>query len=525
MSGWQAPLLDTQLPVTAKTDIDCPGGKTPGQPAVALPYYQHQPARQLALLVPSAVELPDKRRGERLVVAEPFIIIFKALGLLLTACEFTGRLGDPLGPRGPGTGASKRPGLMLDLSSILMFKYCPVLVTLPLPALVYSHQLSRSSRESFYSTQPDQVSNSETVEAEVAASCAALDDSDACQQRVPFPNEIHGAFIIRRAVDPNAMLTVAQNEADVNRYVEQYLYQPLEGASPLPGFMEHSFKMQCEKSDIFGQPDFVATAFNSAGQQQLLLAAESKTKMSFSVPDGSSTADAWQDPLLRKSIRGVEQVFGYMLQNGLHYSLLTTGELFVFMQRQGKSLQIADVHRTSTKTTPMAGIYHLMLRGASQPGRQVMSRDLYITASADAPLPTAPHTKSSATSWARQPLGLLLMHIASWWAILRLLQAFRRFRSTACSKEVWSLQELGVGAEIGCGRTGRVYEGRINGQRVAVKGHIIDSTFYFIATELMGPSLEFAVAGEEDLEPAAMRALERVHACGVLHGYTPWQEL
>ncbi|KAK9848927.1 hypothetical protein WJX84_005389 [Apatococcus fuscideae] len=216
------------------------------------------------------------------------------------------------------------------------------------------------------------------------------------------------------------MLTVAQNEADVNRYVEQYLYQPLEGASPLPGFMEHSFKMQCEKSDIFGQPDFVATAFNSAGQQQLLLAAESKTKMSFSVPDGSSTADAWQDPLLRKSIRGVEQVFGYMLQNGLHYSLLTTGELFVFMQRQGKSLQIADVHR----------VYE---------------------------------------------------HLH---------------------------EEQGVAIP-----------------RFVAQGHIIDSTFYFIATELMGPSLEFAVAGEEDLEPAAMRALERVHACGVLHGYTPWQEL
>ena len=83
--------------------------------------------------------------------------------------------------------------------------------------------------------------------------------------------------------------------------------------------------------------------------------------MTSSVPDGSTTAEAWQDPTLRKSISdGVTQLFGYMMANDMRYSLLTTGELFVFVQREGRSLRVADVHRTSRKPTPMAGIYYLM---------------------------------------------------------------------------------------------------------------------------------------------------------------------
>ena len=58
----------------------------------------------------------------------------------------------------------------------------------------------------------------------------------------------------------------------------------------------------------------------------------------------------------------MDQVFGYMVQNGLRYSLLTTAETFVFMQREGRSLQVADVLRASDKPTPMAGIYYLLQR-------------------------------------------------------------------------------------------------------------------------------------------------------------------
>ena len=50
--------------------------------------------------------------------------------------------------------------------------------------------------------------------------------------------------------------------------------------------------------------------------------------------------------------------------------------------------------------------------------------------------------------------------------------------------------------------------------RFVACGYIVDSTLYFLATELLGPSLESA---GDDLEPAALHALQRIHACGVLH--------
>ncbi|KAK9825621.1 hypothetical protein WJX74_010498 [Apatococcus lobatus] len=236
------------------------------------------------------------------------------------------------------------------------------------------------------------------------------------------------------------------------------------------------------------------------------------------------------------------------------------------MQRKGNSLKVADVRRTSNKPAPMAAIYYLMQRGSENPGRLVKLRKTQLIDHASTRqtfVPPPPTFLQSASSWARQQLGWarqqlgrVAVYIASYWAVKRLLQAFRRPRPEACWKQVWSLQELGITDEIGCGRTGRVYAGCIIGQRVAVKvgdyaackrslaelrhevsvyrhlpgeqgvsvprfvacGHILDSSLYFIATELLGPSLEDAMTLDKDFEPAALHALERVHACGVLHG-------
>ena len=53
--------------------------------------------------------------------------------------------------------------------------------------------------------------------------------------------------------------------------------------------------------------------------------------------------------------------------------------------------------------------------------------------------------------------------------------------------------------------------------RFVACGYIMDSTLYFIATELLGPSLDSAAAVEKTLELTALHALDRVHSCGVLH--------
>ena len=62
------------------------------------------------------------------------------------------------------------------------------------------------------------------------------------------------------------------------------------------------------------------------------------------------------------------------------------------------------------------------------------------------------------------------------------------------------------------------WEQGISVPRFVACGHIVDSPLYFIATELLGPSLEYAMTTQEDCGRAALHALKRVQACGVLHG-------
>ncbi len=104
-----------------------------------------------------------------------------------------------------------------------------------------------------------------------------------------------------------------------------------------------------------------------------------------------------------------------------------------------------------------------MCRGAEHPGRQLKSKK------ADLRSPPVSQQAAFSTAWAWQQLQKVAVQIGRLWAIGWLLRAFQRLRPTARSKEEWSLQELGLDAEIGCGRTGRVFEGCINGQPVAVK--------------------------------------------------------
>ena len=110
-----------------------------------------------------------------------------------------------------------------------------------------------------------------------------------------------------------------------------------------------------------------------------------------------------------------------------------------------------------------------MCRGAEHPGKQVRSRKADLELPAGAPPPTLLQFAFSAASWAWQQLGQVVLHIAGWWAVKQLLQALHGLWPVARSKELWSLEELSLTAEIGRGRTGRVYVGCINRQSVAVK--------------------------------------------------------
>lgn len=110
-----------------------------------------------------------------------------------------------------------------------------------------------------------------------------------------------------------------------------------------------------------------------------------------------------------------------------------------------------------------------MCRGAKHPATPLKSKIPDLTDPVDSSLTTSPKAAVSAASWVWEHLWLVAVHVASWWAVKQLRQAFCRLRPAARSKEAWSLEELGLTAEIGGGRTGRVYEGCINGKPVAVK--------------------------------------------------------
>lgn len=110
-----------------------------------------------------------------------------------------------------------------------------------------------------------------------------------------------------------------------------------------------------------------------------------------------------------------------------------------------------------------------MCRAAEAPGKLLRLKKIAPTDATYRPQPTFGEAASSAAAWVWQQLGQMALHAVSWGAVKWLLQSWGSSRHAACAKKVWSLQELGLAAEIACGRTGHVYEGRINGKHVAVK--------------------------------------------------------
>ena len=106
------------------------------------------------------------------------------------------------------------------------------------------------------------------------------------------------------------------------------------------------------------------------------------------------------------------------------------------------------------------------------PGKVVSTKDDSPTAAGGEPVASASPPRNplqAVSSWAWQQFEQLAAALASLWAIGWLLQALRSRRPVAYAKEVWSLDELGLTCQIGAGRTGRVFQGSIHGQRVALK--------------------------------------------------------
>ena len=338
-----------------------------------------------------------------------------------------------------------------------------------------------------------------------------------------------------------------QSEEDVRAYTQQHIWQPLEQCpTPLP-FDTHVIRQPTFVGGLKGVPDWVALGYAADSGPQLLLAIEAKTHYSMPVPDGTSVASLYADNLTRPLVQdAVHQLFGYLHANGLRYGVLLTGEVYAFVERQGSAVRIADIRGEQSpadSVTPQMGVYYLLHRAAADPGEQVISRSL-----------AKPRVIRAITSSLGAAVGMLLRPLTALPAAFSKVAG--QLTPNITSKDVYTWDELNLTGWIGQGRTGSVFEGCIGGSPVAVKvcdyghrssvleevqrecqmldhlrdeqgqavprkvtqGFIAGSTCYFVATELLGESLQEAPSSEHAaLEQAALAALDKVHARGVLH--------
>ncbi|KAK9800857.1 hypothetical protein WJX73_000580 [Symbiochloris irregularis] len=410
------------------------------------------------------------------------------------------------------------------------------LTALVLPALVYSHALSTSPTDSRYKAQPDDVVAWNGVLNEIRDFAAGFDNTVPCYQ-APAPTGIRNEFLI-------------SSEGGVNTYLRAYLYDIISTLPSPPGIFRHFIVEHYACGGLLGDTDYVAVSHDADNVvDQLLLALESTTRATFPVPTGKTVAEMWLEPTAWAGIQlPMEQIYGYMSLNGLRYGLITSGELFVLLERNGSCLKVAELRNDNNDPSPTAAIYWLLHRGAEAPGRLLKQRPKSTSDEMDF---TLPRLGPDMFLWSM--LQQALWWAASWWACRWLLAKIRQLLPP---REAWAIEALGLSAQIDRGRTGPVFEGLICKQRVAVKigdiaankkalaelqhernmyhqlaveqgrcvprlvasGFIEDSTLYFLATELLGTSLEDTEPEVADaLEPAALRALERLHSHGVLH--------
>ncbi|KAK9793447.1 hypothetical protein WJX73_007141 [Symbiochloris irregularis] len=354
------------------------------------------------------------------------------------------------------------------------------LLLVTLPALIYSHSLSPRATVSKYRACPDSVGAWTSFPDEVAAFQTTLDNSSELYTPAPFPVKYDGRFVI-------------QTDSDVSRYADQYLVQPLEALPSPPSLSGHQFYDSSGVKGLKGgQPDFVLVGFSRLFGPTLVLVATAKSRYTYPVDPQTTAAELYSNLDTRKAVaESVEQVFGYMLNNQLRYSFIFTGEVVTCLKREGRTLLMADVRRDSAAPPPLAAIYYLMHKGAESPGLLVK---LYTAAKADATPPQAASIWAVAGRINGQPVAVKVADYAADHRSLADLQ-----------HEVAVYQHLHE-------------EQGVSVPRFFAHGWIKQTTCYFLAVELLGPTLEDATETEHDaFQSAAIEALECIHARGVLH--------
>ena len=179
---------------------------------------------------------------------------------------------------------------------------------------------------------------------------------------VQIQYQLDKVMMLQAALHSCRLFSCMQKEQDVSSYALQYLLQPLEALPSPPSLSDHRFYHDCAVKGLKGgQPDFVLVDFSRLLGPTLLLVAEAKTRYTYPVGPETTAAELYSNPDTRKSVaESVEQAFGYMVNNKLHYSFIFTGEVVTCLKREGRTLLMADVRRDSVAPPALAAIYYLM---------------------------------------------------------------------------------------------------------------------------------------------------------------------
>ncbi|CAL8469822.1 g9364 [Coccomyxa elongata] len=312
-------------------------------------------------------------------------------------------------------------------------------------------------------------------------------------------------------------------------YLTQHLWRQLEKCPSPAAFFEHHFRQNSFGGGVKGNPDWVVLGCDT----QFLLAVEAKTVYSMPLPADWTLAAAYANDAKRPYIEdALHQAYGYMVANELRYAVIATaqapGQLIAYTGSASEPAIPQSVGRAvnSSLVAPASWPLHALkelVRFALRPACGKTKRS-------KAKQDRAKRIKARQSKAAQQP--------------------------DSSTKEVWTWEELSITGWIARGRTGSVFSGCIGGSPVAIKvadyrgrfsklkevqeevemldylhakqgqavprkiaqGYIVDSTCYFVATELLGETLRDAPPDEfPGLEEAALAALDRVHAAGVLH--------
>lgn len=136
-----------------------------------------------------------------------------------------------------------------------------------------------------------------------------------------------------------------QSEEYVRFYMEQHLWRPLEKYPTPPPFSQHQIWQYGSVGGPKGDLDWVVVGYSDGSDPQVLFAVAARSTYKMPVPEGWTLAAMYANDAARPYIQdALHHAYGYMQSNQLRYTVIVTGEVYSFLEREGNVVRVADVH-------------------------------------------------------------------------------------------------------------------------------------------------------------------------------------